>query len=460
MVSQAGIPPSIEALIQERTLERVFHDALFPRLLYRLEALPEIWAANLGEQSIFTRSGLMVPNIKPLVPGSDPVPKSYATEQWTAIAEQFADTIDTHMPSSHVAMASLFLRNTQTLGLNAGQVMNRLARNRLFVAYLGGEASVATAAIATATAVRVSTLNGFTESLVAGKLVPVSGAAPVNVTFSTGGEPANTVTGVTPDDAAEPLGPGTLTLGAGLTVGVALRDGVFAGTRSRRLRVGGGVTVDALTGANILTLDDCISAVARLRTNNVPPCSDGKYHVHLPPNAEAELFRDNHWQRLHQSLPDSYAYKELHVGDAIGARFFRQTEDPTAQTVGVQTPLAGGAGGAVTAPEIGGEISNEAGVPIVRTIVLGGGSMYEKYLDESKYITEAGVTGKIGNFSVTNGGVQIMTNRIRFILRSPLDGLQQIVKQTWSWSGDFPVPSDQTTGDAARFKRAVVIEHS
>jgi hypothetical protein len=115
---------------------------------------------------------------------------------------------------------------------------------------------------------------------------------------------------------------------------------------------------------------------------------------------------------------------------------------------------------AILAPEIGGEIVTAAGLPVVRTVVTGGGVMYEKYLDESKYISEAGVTGKIGEFSLVNGGVQVMTQRIRFILRSPLDRLQQVVSQSWSWSGDFPVPSDRLTGNAAAFKRAVVIEHA
>lgn len=92
--------------------------------------------------------------------------------------------------------------------------------------------------------------------------------------------------------------------------------------------------------------------------------------------------------------------------------------------------------------------------------MTGGAALYEKYIDESKYITEAGVLGKIGNFSVVNGGLAVMTDRIRFILKAPQDDLQQVVKQVWSWSGDFPVPSDALSGDAARYKRAVVIEHA
>jgi hypothetical protein len=183
--------------------------------------------------------------------------------------------------------------------------------------------------------------------------------------------------------------------------------------------------------------------------------------VHLSPAAEAEIFRDNHFQRLFQSQnATSDQYQGLYIGELLGCAFFRDNENPSTETVSSQVALPGGGGLAILAPEIGGEIVTAAGLPVVRTVVTGGGVMYEKYLDESKYISEAGVTGKIGEFSLVNGGVQVMTQRIRFILRSPLDRLQQVVSQSWSWSGDFPVPSDRLTGNAAAFKRAVVIEHA
>jgi hypothetical protein len=457
----AGIPAQIQNLLQDRTLERVFHDNLFPRMLYRAEARPEDWQANLGERMIFTRAGAIPVSTVPLVPGNDPVPSTYATEQWEAEARQFGNTIDTHMPSSYTALASLFLRNTQQLGLNSAQTMNRLTRDPLFTAYLAGEAMVKTAALLGATSLRVTTLNGFTQQLQNGRLSPVSALNPMPITFSTA-EPANTVVGFVPDVAAEPNGSGVLALGAALIGAVALRVGVFSASRSRRLRVGAGATVDSLTAANILTLNDVIAAVSRLRAQNVPPHPDGRYHVHMTPQAEAEIFQDNHWQRLHQSLPDGAPYRDLAIGEAVGCYFYRNTENPDVQSTQASRALSdpGGAGLAVLAPEIGGEITNAAGVPVLRTIITSGGAIYEKYIDESKYITEAGVTGKIGQFSIINGGVAIMTRRIRFILRSPLDRLQQLVGQTWSWSGDFPIPSDQLSGDGARYLRAVVIEHA
>ncbi len=456
-IALPGIPAQVVNLLQDRTLERVFHNALFPRLLYRSEAFPEIWQANLGESQVFTRTGLLPVKLKALTPGQDPVPSTYETEQWEAFAEQHGDTLDTHMPTSHVALASLFMTDAAALGLNGGQTMNRLARNRLFSAYSGGETVNTAVGAAIDTQIQVANINGFTQVLVNGRLQPSSVPNPIAISFPGTAIADNSVIGFDPADVDNPLGPGTLFLSAALGGGgLPLRSAVLAVSASRIIRVGGGATVDALSAASVLTLNDLIAAASRLRDQNVPPHADGYYHVHLPTLGEAQLFQDNHWQRLHQSLPDSAAYRDLAVGQIVGSRAYRNTESPAADTVTV-TVATGTL--ALSAPEIGAEIRNETGVPINRTIVTGGGVLREKYLDESKYISAAGVQGKIGEFSIVNNGVAIMTERIRYILRAPQDKLGQLVAQTWSWSGDFPVPSDGLTGDGARFKRAVVIEH-
>jgi hypothetical protein len=455
-----GIPAIISSMIQDRTLERMYHDSLFPNLLFRGEAKPELWQANLGERQIFTRTGLIEPETDPLVPGQDPTPGEYTAEQWEAEARQFGKTIPTHMPTSYVSLASTFLQNTQKLGLHAAQTLNRLVRDRMFQSYLQGETVTLAAVGAAVNQIQVANLNGFTQRLVNGQLQPVSPSNPLPVTFTVA-EPANTVIGFAPSNPLQPLGQGTLTLGAVTSVGIAQRAGVLASSRSRRLRVGGGLTVDGITSVNIVTLNTFISAVSRLRGQNVPPHADGYYHVHLTTQAEEQLFQDNHWQRLHQSLPDSTSYRALAIGMAVGCIFYRNTELPDSSTVKASAIVsdAGGGGLATSTGQIGGELTTEAGLTIRRALVTGGGCIYEKFLDESKFITEAGVNGKIGQFSVINGGVAIMAQRIRYILRAPQDLLQQVVNQTWSWSGDFPVPSDAVVGDGARFKRAVVIEH-
>ena len=155
--------PEVRALVQQNILERAFHDSLFPRMLFRGEATPVVWPANVGDTMVFTGVGLIKPKMNPLAPGSDPIPSDYQKEQWSAQLQQYADTIDSHMPSSIVAIASLFYRNAQQLGLSAGQTMNRLVRNRLYNAALSGM-TVAVGGTQTGSTLNVARLNGFTTA--------------------------------------------------------------------------------------------------------------------------------------------------------------------------------------------------------------------------------------------------------------------------------------------------------
>ncbi|HHH29036.1 MAG TPA: hypothetical protein ENK57_11930 [Polyangiaceae bacterium] len=458
-ISLQGFSPEIAAVIQDETLIREFFDALYPNLLFRAEARVEEWPAQIGETTVFTRTGLMGVNTKPLTPGSDPTPGSYPVEQWRATASQYGDALDSNMPTSYVALNSTFLEDTKKLGLNSGQTLNRIVRDRLFRAYLSGDTVAIAPAGVGASQLVVASINGFSELLANGRVVSVSALTPIPVSF-TGAEPANQVIAAVPLDADDPFGPGILTLAAVLTVGIALREGVKSNFRTEIVRVGGGATVDSLTGTEILTLQDVINAVATLRDNNVPTFEDGRYHVHLSPQGEAQLFADNQFQRLNQSLPDDVRYKELLVGDLIGCYFYRNRENPKATNVGDLVDTSGGGGSAEGAPELGAEIRNQGGIEIRRAIVVGAGAIYEKAIDEGAYITEAGVQGRIGSFSIVNNGVQIMTEGIRFILRAPQDRLQQVVGQAWSWSGDWPVPSDGTTNGPSTFKRSICIEHA
>lgn len=90
-----GIPPLIMNIVQLGLLERAFHEALFPSLLYRGEAQYESWPANTGTQMFMTRPGLLAPITTPLVAGVDPVPQTVSYEQWEAVLDRYGGTIDT-----------------------------------------------------------------------------------------------------------------------------------------------------------------------------------------------------------------------------------------------------------------------------------------------------------------------------------------------------------------------------
>lgn len=440
---------------------RAFHDGLFPNLQYRAEAMPEEWEGNTGQTRLHSRPGLLRPSVRPLSPGNDPVGQQVPYEQWTATLSQYGDSIDTNMLGSATALANLFLRNVHQLGLQAGQTVNRVARNAMFQAYLSGQ-TVATGAIGTNdTTIHVAALNGFTDVVIPGvnaapQAVSPSFPLPIKIGV-TGSQVSATVIGTNPDNPSDPFGPGTVTLAA--VVGTAFsspRAPVISAYAPIILRSGGSNSIDGITGTDLLTLQQIISAVGFLRRASVQPHDDGFYHVHLSPLANVQLFADPVFQRLNQSLPEYVIYKEGAIGQIANSLYYLNNESP--ETTNVDT-LQSTSAGAFYAPEIQSEIVNGAGIPIGMVIITGKGSVYEHYFDESQLVTEAGTTGKVGEFDVVNNGIQILTERIRMILRAPLDKLQQVVTSSWSATTVFPVPSDVTAPSGPqRFKRAVVLQ--
>lgn len=459
-----GVPAAVLELNQKGLLERAFHDGLYPNLAYRAEAMPEEWPANTGQQIFMTRPGLIKPRTKPITPGQDPTPQTVPYEQWIATLNQFTDSIDTNMPTSVTANASLFLRNIHQLGLQAGQSINRIARNEMFKAYISGQTVTLTAILTTDTTLRVASLNGFTDVVIPGGNVapqPVSTAFPLPITIGSGAAAvSNSVIGFIPDDPTDPFGLGTLQLlnAVGSAAFVSARTTVKSAYAPRVVRSAAGDSVDAIGAGDTLVLQQVINAVAFLRRNNVQPHDDGFYHAHISPLSEAQFFADPVFQRLNQSLPEHVIYKEGFLGYISGVMFFMNNESPESTNAGDLTSTASSG---VYASDIGGEVINGAGVAIGRILITGRGAVYEKYLDESQYVTEAGTLGKIGEFDVVNNGIQILTERIRLILRAPMDRLQQVVSATWSITTSFPIPSDITSPTGPeRFKRAIVLEHA
>jgi hypothetical protein len=369
------------------------------------------------------------------------------------------------MPTSSTANANLLMRNIQQLGLQAGQSVDRLARNNLFQAYLQGNTNLIDPAGIGATQLHVASLNGFIETAAPGvsaRPQPVSAANPLPATLGVGVAAVSvSIILAAPDNPALPLGPGIVTLSAALGAAFAIRSPLKSAFATRIVRPSGGDSVDNISAADTFVLQQAINAVAVLRQNNVQPHEDGFYHAHISPTANAQVFADPVFQRLNQSLPEHVIYKEGFIGTISGVMFFMNQQAPDITNVsapGAVLPSTGLL--AKHGNEIGADVVNKDGVQIGRTILTGKGALYERYLDESSaFMTEAGVTGKIGEFSVVNNGLQILTERIRFIMRAPLDRLQQSVASTWSLSTAFPVPSDITaSSSSAKFKRATVLE--
>lgn len=452
--------PEVRALVQENILERAFHDALFPRMLFRGEAMVQQYPLNVGDSMVFTGTGLIKPKMKPLQPGSDPAPSTYQSEQWTATLQQYADSIDTHMPTSITAIANLFLRNAHQLGMSAGQALNRIVRDRMYNAAESGW-TVADGAQGPTSTLRVKRLNGFTTArrpdLPNGSAVRfslVSSNNPLSIVVTEAGGPTVvSVIGYSPDVAGDEVGPGTLVLSAPVTV--IDRAAVYSADRTYVVRVGGGNSVDDIGSNDTLKLSDIRAAVARFWQENVPEHSDGRFHCHLDPTAQAQVFGDQEWRQLLTSLPDYYMYRQFALGELLNTVFFRNSECPLPETVE----------GGLTADfsqddPFAGELYNDgttAGVKIHRALFSGQGGIYEYYQDMGGLMTDAGITGKVGEPRVTNNSIEVFTDRIQLILRSPLNRLQDLVSTSWKFIGDWPVRTDATSGDAARYKRFAVV---
>lgn len=460
MALTLGLPPAIINLVQQGLLERAFHDGLFPALQFRAEAMVEEWPPNSGEEVFMSRPGLLVPRTKPIAAGTDPTPQVMTYEQWIARLDRYADAIDTHMPTSAVANANLFLRNVHGLGLQAGQSVNRIARNALFKAYLSGQTVLSAAALAGDTTIAVASINGFTDVVIPGSTVrpaAVSPTTPLSITVA--GIGTRNVIGSAADDPANPTGPGTLVLDAAIGGGgAAARTAILSSQRPGVIRAGGGDSVDSLSAGDLFTLQDVINACNRLRRHNVLPHEDGYYHAHISPDSNSQIFADEAFQRLNTSLPDHVYYHEGFIGTISGIMFIMNTESPDPLNTGAQVVTTGLAR---HGEDIGAETVNAGGIQVGRILVTGKGALYERYLDESNYVSEAGTTGKIGEFDIVNAGIQILTERIRLVIRAPIDRLQDMVSSAWSISTSFPVPSDVTAGTGPeRFKRALIVEHS
>jgi hypothetical protein len=466
--------PQTRSIVQERHLERAMHDALYPALLFRGEASPKMWGANVGDSTFFTAPGLMDVNLAPVPPGADADVATYGFEQWLATMQQFARSTDIHAPTAALAIVDLFDRHIHQIGLNAGQVINRLVRDRLFNAAFSGNTVTDVGGAAAATTLHVVRLNGFTTArrpdLSTGSPVrfdTVSAGNPQPILINVGGVlTANTVIGFTPDFPGDQVGPGVLTLGAAIGgAGAAARAAVLAVDRSVIIRPGGGTRIDDVLSTSLFRLDTIRAMVARVRLMNVPPHeADKRYHMHIDPTTEAQIFSDPENQRLNTSLPDYYPYKDFAAGELFGVLFYRNTEEPLATIGNVR-----GTTSAVTAYDplepFGGEMfggsaaGTTSGVVVHRPILTGMGVINEYYQDLGALITEAGILGKAGEFQLTNDGIDIYVDRVMLLVRSAANRLADQISATWKFLGDWPVRTDVLTGDVARYKRLVIAEH-
>jgi hypothetical protein len=411
------LPAAIRSIIQDGMLEGVFENALVPDFLFPAYADMEEVQGERGQRITKTRTGLLTPTTTPLT--GDPSADNYTTEQWSVLLDQYGNSMDTNMLASATAFASKFLKDVQTLGINAGQSLNRLARTRLYSAYAGGRTWVRTVDGASNTSVDVQSVDGFEFVIVNGVPTAVSGSNPLNITIN---GVANTVVGVDRANRRLTLGTGTTD-----TVGHA----VVAANAPVSIRPNARASAFNITTGDVATVGLFFDAVARLRAMNVPTMEDGTYHAHVDSFTMRQLLSDAEFRQAFQSQGPSNDYRQGRLTIFGGITYI----------MNIETPTVTGDGQSAT---------------VRRPIVLGGGSLISAPLEgQGQLLAGTGVEDVPGISMIEMpGGLECA-----LIVRPPQDRLQQVVSSSWAWTGDFAVPTDSTTGDSAIVKRGVVIEH-
>lgn len=256
--------------------------------------------------------------------------------------------------------------------------------------------------------------------MVNGVPTPVSASNPLNVTIA---GVANTVTGVN-------TGTSTLTLGTARADVVG--DYVVAANAPVSVRATGNSAYD-LSSSNTVTFANFRAAVARLRKMAVPTVG-GYYVAHIDPDTEAQLFADSDFKQALQGRVDSPIYRDLSIGRFAGIDWVRNLEAPTISN--------GGSAGTLT---------------VHRPIVLGANALMSAPFEGTNNLLAGTGVEDVPEIRTIQAAPAV---DVTLLVRPAQDRLQQVISSTWSWVGDFGVPSDAGTGDAALYKRGVVIEHA
>lgn len=461
-VSLLALNPFLADLIQTGAIEREIRDALIAETMFRMDIESEIFEGKIGEVKSISRAGLLPVSIAPLTPGTDPVPQQFAMETFLCELHPYGGTVDAYLPNDRVGVNKESMLKASRVAIQCAQSLDRLARQAMYQAYLAGNTCLIAAAPIGATQLHVASLNGFTviNSATDNRPVAVSALNPLAITFGGGLEPANTVTAFTPDDPNAPMGPGWLTLGAALTVGPLAREAVLAANRSQVIYVGGGNSVDALGAANTLTMNDLINATGQLEQGpaSVPMFDAGMYHCHLGTAAKVQLLQDPLVRGMLQSDKIPEAYKKAAIGELGGAMLIGNKSVPTQANSG--TLVSSGAGASFCSPEIGADVINNAGLNIGYTLVYGRGHLYESYVPAGAIAPDQSISSQQATppEPAESSGTSLNVDRAEFIIRPPLDRLNEITAFSWKFKGDWPAPSDITT-QARRFRRGVVVAH-
>jgi len=462
MANFETLPAQLQAMVQQGMLEREFEEGLDSILAYRRLALPETVPNRIGETLTRTRTGRKVPVATPLNPSSNTgldnglTPSDATLEQYVFSMFQYGDTTDVDLLGDLTSIANNLIRVARNNGVQAAQSMERIARKKIYTSYMGGNTYVRTdLGAGSTTTAHVDDISGFLYVLVNGVPTGISSANPISVTeksVSAGVNQVLTVTAAVADATNHSQRPdgvsGMLTFNtATLPVN---GDQMVAANAPQIIRPGGHLTTAQMNGSDTLTLGYLLDAQTILKNNAVPMMPDGTYHVILDNQSERQLWADQDFKVLFAGRDQSSEYKTGYVIKLLGLTFVPTTES----YVQMAGQMINGTSGYTTSTATGAAVTN---VNVRRVLVAGAESMIEGDFE--------GLENWLARQGVNPIADVRLVNNVAHIFRPPLDRLQQFMSLSWSWIGDFAIPTDLTattsiipTASSALYKRSVIIE--
>jgi hypothetical protein len=446
-----NLPAQLAAMLQTGMLEREFEEGLDSVLAYRREALRETIPNRIGETITRTRTGRKVPQTTPINPATNTgldngmTASDASLEQYQFTMQEYPDTVDVDLMADEATIANNVIRAARNNGVQAAQSMERIARKKLFSAYLGGNTRVRTdLGAGSTTTCHVDDIRGFTTVLVNGVPTGISSANPITVqetSVSSGVTQVLTVTGYTIDASNASNVPdgisGVLTFNTATTP--VNGDALVATNAPKVMRPYGHLTTAQMAGSDVFTLGIVQDAEAYLRDNGVPPMDDGTFHVILDNSTMRQLWADQDFKVLFAGRDQSPEFKNADVVSLLGLTFIPTTE----------TCVQGTSTGATGAAAINTRIR--------RPIVTGAEHMIQGDFEGLEHWLARQGVDAIGDVTLVDG--------VAHIFRPPLDRLQKFLSLSWTWIGDFAIPTDLTattsiipTASNALYKRAVPIE--
>lgn len=433
-----NFPAALQPIIQEGWLEQRFQDGIESVLGYRAIARREDIPIKIGETVTKTKPGLKAPTTTPLNPANNTnldnglTPSTWTVEQYTLTMAMYGDTIDLNTVTDAVGIESQFTQNAYVNGVQGIQSLDRLARNAIYDAYMGGHTHVTETLGAPAATVKVNDIRGLRHVFVGGELTPVAAATGSDRMLVSINGTEYTLTAATADveNVSTAWGgiSGTLTFSGNVSVANGTADNaVISAVAPSIIRPNAKLSAKALVGTDKLSMAACLDVVARLRDNGIPTI-DGMYNMYLDNTSARQIFADDDFKQLYRGQSASTEFRMGRVVELLDLRFIPTTEAVPQVVPGVGT--------------------------IRRPIICGSGALIE-----------GDFAGQDSRMTGTNAIIDHVDG-ITQVTREPLDRLQQIIAQSWYWAGGFTAPTDQTvnativpTATASYYKRAIILEH-